>query len=1147
MAENTKLITTETPTQLLDRAIQHIGGTDAQRGWCIVTPRSFLKRDVEKALLEGHEGKAWLGTRAMTLPELIEHYARRLEGQPTLTWLQVRQIIASLVRDIHEENPDSFPGQVTDRRVSEATLRSLTRLFAELEPFNLTAEQLEDKLFEGPISEEIAQRTRDVVAVYKRYMKAVEESEYRGPQEESVRATEMAAQMSPPSGTKRFLFLGFDGAGLASPGYSFFEALGENPEVEESVMLLVMPEDVTESAWSSHGNLPFFREWTEAGRPRTSLTGKLGELDRPQDLEALATDPFAYRHQPAQSTGAVEAFRVPDSQLEIEWVARDIKEKILEGRFQPEDVAVIARDMEHRGREFQQELERLGLPVVASHKEYISAVPAVRALISVFRVLADGWKLSDVVSVAESPYLPLGLNPTLLSRVGSRGTTPEGPEDWLQRIEKFATAAAQKQHETEQAAAREAQQLSENFARMVRQLRELIGSAEMTSQGWAQALTALVEAWGLEEQIHQSSDLVSRQERAGLARMDIDGVNALLEAANDWLRGRELAGTADQQLDAQGWLEELEAMTRQTSIRRSSYPRRAIQLLTPEQAALRNFKKVYVVGLVDGVFPRRRDPEENVLSEEERRILQLRTQEGRAAHERLLFHLSAAAATEGLTLVAPASDDRGKALVTSPFISCMPLRIDGFKIQEVAARELVPESETDILSGRDVDLLAADRYRELTEIAEGDIAGLKESIEDDPLVAYWLSSETSERALRAWRVERTRADLEHFLRLYPEGARRPPRSEFVGMLDEEHIPEHIKEDDFTISPSELETYGTCHFKFMASRIWGLWAGPDQAEDHNEAAAFGSLQHKILEALYRQMASEGRLPPEGPEDVRRGLEMLDEVAQHHVQKHMASAHRRLWSLDLDFVLDVLKNFVRRDLSGMLEAHTDSQSTRLRTRIVSLEQFMGEAAGRPLEFDVLDEKFQLHGKLDRIEKIQDPRLPDAAQDWLVIRDYKSSRNTYSLRSRHDDYLTGDKLQLPLYAAMAEHFYDGRVFAFGELLTSLSDDPGLFAVRELLPSPEGVELVRPQNLPQKNPVASAKRAALQESARRVKKMRKGQFTTQPDRQCWGCHLKDVCRASKLDNPARMRQRAHMPLGVDSEQIKEARKEARKQQDES
>src|SRR5690606_12941684 len=133
--------------------------------------------------------------------------------------------------------------------------------------------------------------------------------------------------------------------------------------------------------------------------------------------------------------------------------------------------------------------------------------------------------------------------------------------------------------------------------------------------------------------------------------------------------------------------------------------------------------------------------------------------------------------------------------------------------------------------------------------------------------------------------------------------------------------------------------------------------------------------------------------------------------------------------------------------------------------------------------------------------------------------------------EQYLSGKQIQLPLYAHIVAADRDRRVFGFGELRTSQGSDPRPFTARDIVSGPDGDVCLAPVRGVDGNPIAKASAAALEVPAAVVGRMRSGRCAPQPKRQCFGCPFREVCRASTIGDPARMRARAQMPLAVESD----------------
>lgn len=1150
-----KLLTVESPKEVLDHTARFLAKERAAHT-SVVVPRAYLKRELRARLLEADGGRGWLGVPVLTYGELFDYYLNQLPGRPVLSYAQLRQIVAALVREMHDDSDGRwFRGQVVGDRVSEATLRSLTHLLLELEPTRLSQSALQDRLLAGAPSEKLTYRAQEVVELWRRYQERLAENQYMGPKGQETGAAQAAAELPPPHGIRRFRVLGIDGQFPTSPHISWIEAIAEHPDVERVEVVMLLPDKIEEEAWATHANSPLYRDWMEREGRRTIL-----DLDQADDenatLAELARAPFAFRTDPIERSADVRGVRLPDEQLELEWVGSQIKSMVIEDDLPPNELAVVSRSMSDGAEEIERVFSEMGIPTVASYETRLSEVPAVRALLLAFQLLGSGWKARDVIALAESPYLLPDVDPTVIRWVARKPEVPETGEGWINELTELAEAAVRGDApELGGVPDGAITETADAFAAFVGSISALAGSedGQQAPSEWVESLIEAVERWNIDERIYAPHTRIETEERMRLARLDLDGLNEFLHAANDWLRGREVAGLEDLPIGAETWQEELEEIAGANTIRISSYPRQAVHLLEPAQAAYREFDVVFIIDLVDDRFPASRRNEDRVLSEEERRALKLPIRDEWLARERILFQFAVGAARRKLFLTAPAADERGKALVSSPFLTHMPLRIDGFDIEDLTAEQLLPREVEDIRAPRDVDLLAAIRYRDVTDRPEASEAEIRQLLTEDDLLTAWHDRPSTRRAMHAWAVADLRENLEAVLRANPwEQAELfeeiPAYGEFAAMFRPEQVPAWIREDTASFSPSDFDNFRRCHFRFFMEKVLGLREAIDREAGHNEAGAFGALQHRILELLYRRLRDKGRLPPQDPGDVNAALEELEAVARDAVRERTGSEHEELWRLDLDVILSLLRTFVAWDLDQMLQAATDPTYRNLKTRILRFETFLGRH-DHPIEVESLEERFRLHGKIDRIEEVRDDRLGndyEAANGTLIIRDYKTSR--WASQPGPRQFLNGKELQLPLYSRMLrEHmarYSDGEngrhIFGFGILATSNPPKSGRLDVRDVMLNDGGEVILRRNGQLGENPVLRAEDAALRSCAEAVKKMRAGRFAPQPDLDDWGCPLGPLCCQGNTGRGAGgSKWRFEMPVQIDAEELDEVERE--------
>ncbi|HTI34802.1 MAG TPA: PD-(D/E)XK nuclease family protein, partial [Miltoncostaea sp.] len=190
-----------------------------------------------------------------------------------------------------------------------------------------------------------------------------------------------------------------------------------------------------------------------------------------------------------------------------------------------------------------------------------------------------------------------------------------------------------------------------------------------------------------------------------------------------------------------------------------------------------------------------------------------------------------------------------------------------------------------------------------------------------------------------------------------------------------------------VSPTRLERYGGCGFRFLLSSLLDVRV-PDEPADAEtiDPVVRGSIVHETLEAFFREQRDRDRPAPGErwtPSDEARLQEILGERLE---------VARRLGLTGLAVFAGDAERTMRADLTAFLVADGD---------------FRRETGATPWKFEepVHDEEGpdgqRFRGYVDRIDRI----LPDGPA-WVI--DYKTGR-----RPEKDDQLGGGRLlQLPVY---------------------------------------------------------------------------------------------------------------------------------------
>jgi ATP-dependent helicase/nuclease subunit B len=228
----------------------------------------------------------------------------------------------------------------------------------------------------------------------------------------------------------------------------------------------------------------------------------------------------------------------------------------------------------------------------------------------------------------------------------------------------------------------------------------------------------------------------------------------------------------------------------------------------------------------------------------------------------------------------------------------------------------------------------------------------------------------------------------------------------------------------SVSPTSLESYATCGFRYFAKSVLGLYPLEEPEErDMMDAADRGKLVHEILNRFFRQQQEHGR--PRGGEAWTADDEaMLMRLADEALA---AAEQRGLTGLSVYSVHEA--RTIKADLQRFLEEDT---------------LFRQRTGAKPAHFEMnIPEKkiagVTLKGVVDRVDI-----TPDGKRAWVI--DYKSGSVADFQQISEDDPLAGGtKLQLPVYMAAAPEA--SEVHALYWFITK----KGGFSTVEYAPSPE------------------------------------------------------------------------------------------------
>jgi ATP-dependent helicase/nuclease subunit B len=409
-----------------------------------------------------------------------------------------------------------------------------------------------------------------------------------------------------------------------------------------------------------------------------------------------------------------------------------------------------------------------------------------------------------------------------------------------------------------------------------------------------------------------------------------------------------------------------------------------VQVLDAMAARGIPFRVLYILGLNEKVFPRHIH-EDAFLRDGARRFLEadlgFKIQEKLAGYdeEQLLFHLLCGSAREHLALVCERADDSGRLLVPSAYLE---------PLQDTAAASVVTVPRR--LSAKLAGLSQFDRAR-LTP-ADVTIAFFLDRrlpgrwLEQCVPTGHWLSRSVS----AARDQERMHGPLGPHDGMAGELALRWDRLKTTG-----------------VSPSSLQEYATCPFRYFARHVLRLDPLPvPEVEAAVGPLELGMLAHEILRRCYRTLREAGDLSRTSLEQGHGDLaiETLRRVAGETFAR-FASANAvgrpLIWELSCQSLTRFLEDVVREDVAEMT---SDGWEPVL---------FEVDLAGTLPQCGSAAEALPVRGRLDRVDWSERRRA-----FRIIDYKYKSGASPDSLdKNLPLAAVRGQRLQPPLYVSMAE----------------------------------------------------------------------------------------------------------------------------------
>ena len=430
----------------------------------------------------------------------------------------------------------------------------------------------------------------------------------------------------------------------------------------------------------------------------------------------------------AKDDGTIRIFEAQDPYEECDFIAADIKRRVMEGS-SFKDFAIIMRDAESYAGIIDSSLGKADIPAFISIRKDISSFEAVKLIYTAFAVVTGGFKREDVISYTKCRLCGVSADACdefelytemwqisgerftdgILWNMSPNGYSTESRADYAEILKRI--------DETRRA-------VTEPLMRF----KEDINEAK-TVRDHAIALTDFLTSLSVEEKINERRlELISlgeadaAEESERLWEIICSALDSLVEVLGDI------------KINASGFESQLRVLLSEADIGKIPSFYDAVTVGSADMIRLTDKKHVYLVGVNQGEFPR--PPKDNsYFTERDRLTLAslgvLTETDGDIPGARELFFFSRAfaAANESVTLLYSVRDDSFTASAKADIIDRISYichgRIKPKKISELSIAERIyyPDAALDASDDADVRaaLIDAGYGRELA-VSEGNIS-----------------------------------------------------------------------------------------------------------------------------------------------------------------------------------------------------------------------------------------------------------------------------------------------------------------------------------------------------------------------------------------------------------------------------------------
>ncbi|MDO8684563.1 MAG: exodeoxyribonuclease V subunit gamma [Armatimonadota bacterium] len=744
----------------------------------IVTTRQAARQVTERIIQQANLSGI-LGNVVCTFYDLAQEFIAR------------SGFAASLISDLQKSLmiEEMLPGAKLDYfgRVAELPgfTGALGQVIGELKLSMVRPEQLDEALRvqEQELGYSSRRKIRELAEMYRRYQEDILLRHDLHDREGVMwRAMEILKERDYLAGFRLFVFDGFDYFnGVQKEFLSLIS--GRVPEVIVTLNYEPSRPEVSHMVEVSRSFV--------LGLGQSSENLKSRKLQCRTSLAHLGTTVFSSDVEPVACDDTVTIIEGGNPGIEIELVAEEIRKLVIEQGYRFGEIAIVARDIDSYRARIQRVFRAYHLPVEDSDRPLAGAAVA-RLLLSCVRAVTDGWRRSDVIQILKSELLTSDLQPACRADVNSTQLgILEGRENWLR-----SWGDEDKTHDFR--------------VDILKTVVEFQSEAERSA-----AIEGLVDA------TKKLLNVFNWRENTEYKAQDAAAYKTILQILDDLARSHKLIS---KDTGTRQFFSLLERSIFESSYTVPVLSNEVVCLLPADKVYGEKFKAVFIIGLLEKVFPRQ-IREESFLRDREREALNkslhgaLQIQLPQQETERYYFYNTVSSAQDKLYLCYPLADETAKDSLPSFYIGeVRKLFADELQTIRRDVSDIIPSVE----SCRDVD-------------------GLKRSV----VYAFSHLPEDKTVAAKSAYNSLPAKDLASLARVFSDFEERP------ALIADATLLRRMADTDRVYRCTELESYAACPFMHFCHYTLGL----EPIRDEIGGLDWGGILHETLYRVFTTLRGE----------------------------------------------------------------------------------------------------------------------------------------------------------------------------------------------------------------------------------------------------------------------------------------------------